>query len=93
MRRVYLRILTSNNSPEVGERIRKSVEELLSGETLSFSEFTSYWKIKGWGELSATLDTARNLRDIQKIFSDRWESGTASADIRLPDVGFLWIGE
>ena len=93
MRRVYLRILTKDDSPEVGERIRKSVEELLTGETVTFSELAPYWKIKGWGELSVTLDTARNLRDIRKIFSDHWESGTASADIRLPDVGFLWIGE
>ena len=93
MRRVYLRILTENDSLETGERIQKAVEELLTGETLTFSELAPYWKIKGWGELSVTLDTARNLRDIQNLLADNWESGTASADIRLPDVGFLWIGE
>ena len=90
--RVYLRILTKDDSPEVGERIRKSVEELLSGEALSSSEFAPYWKIEGWGELNLTVDTTRDLRDIQNLLADNWESDTASADIRLPDVGFLWIG-
>ena len=93
VRRVYLRILTKNDSLEVGERIRKSVEELLSGETLSFSEFTSYWKYEGWGEQGCTVDTVQPLERIQKRFADNWEADTASVDIRLSDVEFLWIGE
>lgn len=52
-----------------------------------------YRKCDGWGELNCTLDTARDLSELQNIFADHWESDTASSGIRLPGVGFLWIGE
>ena len=93
MRTVYIRILTTDTTPETEKRIKEAVRNLLTGEEITFSEFGPYWKIEGWGELNCMLYTARNPIDIQTLFADHWESDTASTGIRLPGVEFLWIGE
>lgn len=96
-RRVHLRILTTTTDPERVRVIREKLKKKLRGTELTLHSFEPYWKIEGWGELCMTFDSARPLKDIQYRLASKWECDTASPEIRaeifLPDVGFLWVGE
>lgn len=93
VRQVFLRILTTTTDSDRVAQLREKLCRKFRGAELTIQPLEPYWKIEGWGELSATLETARPLHDLQKQLSDRWEGDTASDGFRLPDVGFLWIGE
>ena len=90
---VYLRILTTTTDPERVIRVRKMLKKQFEDMNLTFHHFEPYWKTEGWGELNATLSTSKPLNSIQNRLADHWKSDTASDGIRLPDVGFLWVGE
>lgn len=93
VRKVFLRVLTTTTDPKTAAQIRAELEKRFRGAALKFSDCEPYWKCDGWGELSVTMDTAQPLESIQNRLARKWGSDTASADIRLPGVGFLWIGE
>ena len=93
VRRVFLRVLTTTTAPEAAAQIREKLERMFRGAELNFSDFEPYWKIEGWGELNVTADTAQPLESIQNRLARKWESDTASSEIMVPDVGFLWVGE
>lgn len=92
-RKVFLRILTTTTAPETEAKIREELTPKLRGTEPEFGPFTPYWKFEGWGEMNVTLTSAQPLEDIQSRLAGCWESDTASTQIHLPDVGFLWVGE
>lgn len=92
-RTVFLRILTTTTDTARVTQVREELKKRFRGTELTFSDFGPYWKLEGWGELTVTMATARPLESIQNRLARKWESDTASAEILLPDVGFLWVSE
>ncbi len=92
-RTVYLRVLTTTTDPEQIQNIRKELARKLRGAQVIHESCQPYWKIEGWSEVNLTIESTRPLKDIQYRLASKWESDTASAEILLPDVGFLWVHE
>lgn len=92
-RKVFLRVLTTTTDPKAVANVEEVLTRKLRGTEPEFGPLAPYWKFEGWGELTVTLTTAQPLEDIQRRLADHWESDTASTQIHLPDVGFLWTGE
>lgn len=92
-RPVYLRILTTTTDPKTEAAVREALREILRGTEPEFGPFEPYWKREGWGELNVTLITAQPPEDIRRRLAGKWASDTASGEILLPDVGFLWVRE
>lgn len=93
VRNVFIRVLTTTVDPKAVAQVRAELEKRFRGAALKFSDCEPYWKCDGWGELSVTMDTAQPLESIQNRLARKWGSDTASAEITLPNVGFLWVGE
>ena len=92
-RPVYLRILTRDVTPRTEKSLRLALEQIFAGSELTVSEFVPYWKIPGWGELNVCAQTPKSLEYLHKRLADHWEGDCASENIRLPNVGFLWVSE
>ena len=92
-RPVYLRILTRDLTPGTERSLRIALEQIFAGSELTVSEFAPYWKNEGWGELNVCAQTPKSLEYLHKRLADRWEAECASENIRLPNVGFLWVHE
>lgn len=92
-RPVYLRILTRDRNPGTEKSLRLTLEQIFGRTELTFSEFVPYWKIEGWGELNVCAQTPKSLEYLHKRLADHWEGDCASENIRLPNVGFLWVHE
>ena len=93
IRPVYLRVLTRDMTARTEKNLRLALEQIFAGSELTVSEFTPYWKNEGWGELNVCAQTPKSLEYLHKRLADRWEGDCASENIRLPNVGFLWVHE
>ncbi len=93
VRKVFLRVLTTTTDAERAAQIQEKLKKRFRKAELMFSPLEDYWKFEGWGGMNVTMDTARPLEDIQNKLAHKWVSDTASAEITLPGVGFLWVGE
>ena len=93
VRPVYLRILTRDMTARTGKNLRLALEQIFADSELSFSEFVPDLKNEGWGELNVCAQTSKSLSYLRKRLAGRWEGDCASENIRLPNVGFLWVHE
>lgn len=93
VRSVFLHIYTTTTDPGRVAQVRAELEKKLRGAVVNFHPYKAYRKIEGWGKFAVNTDTARPLNDIQNQLARKWESDTASSEILLPDVGFLWVSE
>lgn len=92
-RTVYLRVLTTSMAPKTEKRLRDTLKQMFPDARMTDSGLAPYWKNEGWGELNVTMETAQPLEKIKKRLARKWESDTASEEILLPQVGFLWVHE
>ena len=92
-RTVHIRVLTTGVAPKTEKRLRDTLRQMFPDARMTDSGLTAYWKYEGWGELNVTMETARPLEKIKKRLARKWESDTASEEILLPQVGFLWVHE
>ena len=92
-RHVCLRVLTRDMTARTERALRLALEQIFAGSELTFSEFTPYWKKEGWGEMNVCVQTPKSLSYLRKRLAGRWEGDCASENIRLPNVGSLWIHE
>ena len=92
-RTVYLRILTRDLTHGTEKSLRIALEQIFAGSELTVSEFAPYWKNEGWGELNVCAQTPKSLEYLHKRLADHWEGDCASENIRMPNVGFLWVHE
>ena len=92
-RPVYLRILTRDAKAQTERLLRLVLEQIFADSELSFSEFVPDRKNEGWGELNVCVHTPKSLDYLRKRLAGRWEGDCASENIRLPNVGSLWVHE
>ena len=92
-RPVYLRVLTRDMTARTERALRLALEQIFAGSELTISEFVPDRKNEGWGELNVCVHTPKSLDYLRKRLAGRWEGDCASENIRLPNVGSLWVHE